>query len=270
MKISTLMVLALGLVLAPFAMAASAPPTSGLLITHVNSQQWEIRLFSGSTTQRFSGVVDSNHAITGVQTLRLESIDHAKLLTANSLGATFATWPGGSDGVNFTVTAGATVCLRDTGSTGVKYYLGDSLQDAVPVTAPVALAGTNACGTTTPPPPPPGNRKYHTGHWIVMSRGADSQKLMQDAVQPGVVGIVKRYTWAVLEPSQGNYSFAGIQSDLAWAAANGMHMIFIIEDKTFVMERPSPSYLGAYTPRNRTGGYTVVRWNTTVVTRFNA
>ena len=133
MKISTLMVLALGsLVLAPFAMAASAPPTSGLLITHVNSQQWQIRLISGASMLRFSGVADSNHAITGVQTVRLESADSAKLLTANSLGATFTAWPGGSDGVNFTVSAGATLCLRDTGSTGVKYYLGDSMQDADP------------------------------------------------------------------------------------------------------------------------------------------
>ena len=220
---------------------------------------------------RFSGVADSNHAITGVQTVRLESADSAKLLTANSLGATFTAWPGGSDGVNFTVSAGATLCLRDTGSTGVKYYLGDSMQDAVAVSAPVALAGTNACGTTTPPPPPPpGPRKYHTGHWIVMGREADSLALMEQAVKPGVVGVVKRYTWAALEPTQGNYSFAGIQADLAWAAANGMHMIFIIEDKTFTLERPNPGYLDALTPRNRTGGYTVVRWNPTVVTRFNA
>ncbi len=213
MKISTLMVLALGsLVLAPFAMAASAPPTSGLLITHVNSQQWQIRLISGTSMLRFSGVADSNHAITGVQTVRLESADSAKLLTANSLGATFTAWPGGSDGVNFTVSAGATLCLRDTGSTGVKYYLGDSMQDAVAVSAPVALAGTNACGTTTPPPPPPpGPRKYPHRPLDRHGPGADSLALMRASVKPGVVGVVKRYTWAALEPTQGNYSFASIQ-----------------------------------------------------------
>jgi hypothetical protein len=270
MKVSTLMVLALSFVLAPFAMAASAPPTGGLLITHLNNQQWQISLISGATMRRFSGVMDSNLPITGVQTLKLESGDSAKLLTPTSLGATFATWPGGTDTVNFTVGAGATLCLRDTGSTGVQYYLGDTLQDAVPVKAPVALAGSNACGATPPPPPPPGKRKFNSGHWIVMGRGADSQALMQQAVQPGVVGVVKRYSWAALEPSEGNYSFAGMQSDLAWAAANGMHMIFIIEDKTFTMDRPNPSYLDAYTPRNRCGGYTMVRWNPTVVARFNA
>jgi len=271
MKISTLMVLILGFALAPLAMAAGTAPTSGLLITHLNSQQWQVQLFSGSTAQRFSGVMDSNMQITGVQTVRLESKDSAKLLTPTSLGATFAAWPGGSDGVSFTVSAGATLCLRDTGSTGVKMYLGDSLQSATAVNAPVSLAGTNACsGNPPPPPPPPGNRKLHEGHWIVMGRGADSQKLMQDAVQPGVVGVVKRYTWRLLEPTQGNYDFSILASDLSWAAANGMYLIMIIEDKTFVVERPDPAYLDSLTPRNRAGGYTMVRWNPTVVSRFNA
>ncbi len=271
MKLSALLVLALGFVLAPFAMAASAPPDSGLLVTHVNSQQWQVRLISGTTAQRFSGVLQSSAPITGVQAVKLEGNDSAKLLTATSLGATFSAWPGRSDGVNFTVGAGATLCLTDTGSTGVKFYVGDSLQDAVLVNAPVALAGTNACGSTTPPPPPPpGNRKYHTGHWIVMGRGADSQALMQQAVKPGVVGVVKRYSWRSLEPAQGTYQFSELASDLAWATANGMRLIMMIEDKTFVMERPNPAYLDAYTPQNRCGGYTMVRWNPTVVARYNA
>ena len=77
MKISTLMVLILGFVLSPVAMAASTAPTSGLLITHVNSQQWQIRLVSGTRPQRFSGVMDSNMAITGVQTVKLESAESA-------------------------------------------------------------------------------------------------------------------------------------------------------------------------------------------------
>ena len=42
-----------------------------------------------------------------------------------------------------------------------------------------------------------------------MGRDSDSLALMAQAVKPGVVGVVKRYTWAALEPTQGNYSFAG-------------------------------------------------------------
>lgn len=113
-------------------------------------------------------------------------------------------------------------------------------------------------------------RKFHPGQWIVMSRGADTQALMATAVQPGVVGIMKRYTWLSLEPTKGVYQFSTVASDLAWAAANGMRLIMMIEDKTFVVERPDPPYLDAYTPRNRAGGYTMARWAPTVVTRFNA
>jgi hypothetical protein len=65
MKISTLTVLALNLVLAPFAMAATTPPVSGMLITQVNSQQWQIRLITADTVERFSGIMESDQPITG-------------------------------------------------------------------------------------------------------------------------------------------------------------------------------------------------------------
>jgi hypothetical protein len=271
MKTRTRLILALGLLVVPFAVAqAAAAATSGLLITKVNSQQWQIRLISSTVVQRFSGVVESDKAITAVQGYRLESADSAALLTPTSLGATFTAWPGGTDGVNFTASSGANLCLRDTGSTGVQMYLGDTLQNAIAVRAPVALAGTNACGGTTVTAVSSGKRKFHAGQWIVMGRGADSQKLMQESIKPGVVGLVKRYTWRSLEPAEGAYDFSELASDLDWAVANGMRLIAIIEDKTFVLERPDPAYLDAYTPRNRAGGYTVVRWAPTVVTRFNA
>ncbi len=270
MKISSLMVLVFGLLLAPFAMATGVPPTGGLLITHVNSQQWQVRLISGSTMQRFSGTLDSDLAITDLQPVMLESSDSAKMVTATSVGATFAAWPGHSDGINFTTGTNSKLCLRDTGSSGLKMFLGDTPDDALPVTAPVALAGTDACDTSTPPPPPPGKRKFHAGHWIVMGRGDDSQALMQTTVQPGVVGVVKRYTWRSLEPTQGVYQFSEIQSDLNWAAANGMHLIVLIEYKTFRDEKAGPAYLDAYEGHNNLGGYSMVLWNPAVYGRYNA
>jgi hypothetical protein len=268
-KISTLTVLASSLLLAPFAMAASTPPVSGVLITQVDSQKWQIRLITADTVERFSGVMESDQPITGVQGVWLESSDSAKLLTPNSLGATLAAWPGRSDGVKFTVGAGATLCLRDTGSSGVKFYRGATLQDAVPVTAPVALAGTNACGTTTPPPPPPPDeRKFHPGHWIAMIRGVATQALMQESIKPGVVGFVKRYTWRSLEPSQGVYQFSEIKSDLAWAAANGMRLIVMIEDRTYRLEKAGPAYLDGYEQPTDSGGYTLERWQPAVVSAW--
>ena len=93
---------------------------------------------------------------------------------------------------------------------------------------------------------------------------------MTQSIKPGVIGIMKRYTWRSLEPTLGNYNFTELQSDLNWAKAHGMRLIAMIEDKTFKLERPTPAYLDSYTPRNRAGGYTVVRWSPYVVERMNA
>ena len=270
MKYRALFSLLLASALSPLAMAQSTPPDSGLLITRVSSDQWEIRLIAGSAAQQFSGVMESDLPISGVAGVKLENPDSAKLLSPNSLGTSLAAWPGGFDGVNFSVSADAKLCLRDTGSSGVHIYLGDSLVDAIPVTAPLALTSADACGDVTAPVLAASGRKYHAGHYIVMGRGADTQALMDTALKPGVVGLIKRYTWRSLEPSQNVYQFAELKSDLAWATAHGMRLIVLIEDKTFSLERPNPAYLDSLTPRNRTGGYTVVRWSPTVVTRFNA
>ncbi len=244
---------------------------SGLLITRLNNQQWQIRLIGGSDAQQFRGVVDSSLPFSKTASANRNNAESAKLLTSTSLGTTLAVQAGESDGVDFSVSPDSALCLRDTGSPGVPIYLGESLDDAIPVKAPVALTSADACGDNTDLMlPAAGARKFHAGHWIVMGRGADTTALMSQSIKPGVIGMVKRYTWRDLEPKQGVYSFAGMKADLAWAAANGMHLIFIIEDKTFTMERPDPSYLDKYTPRNRAGGYTIVRWNPTVVQRFNA
>lgn len=113
-------------------------------------------------------------------------------------------------------------------------------------------------------------RKSHTGHWAVMLRGNDSQAAMTGCLVPGVVGVMKRYTWRSLEPTSGVYNFAEVRSDLAWARSKGARLIVFIEDKTFVDEKPLPDYLAAYDVANRTGGYTAVRWAPYVVARMRA
>ncbi len=140
MKLAGWMFLVLSSLLAPYAMAQNPPPESGLLITRINSEQWQIRLVAGSTSQQFSGIVESDMPITAVLSNRLEGADSAKLLTRTSLGAIFAVRPGGVDGAKFSASADAKLCLRDTGSSNVHIYLGTSLVDAVPVAAPVALS----------------------------------------------------------------------------------------------------------------------------------
>jgi len=258
---------------APWAMAQTTPPTSGVLITRTNSEQWELRLISGSSEgEQFSGVIESDLPFATVTDVALEGGDSARLLTPTSIGATLSTRPGGIDGVNFSVSADAKLCIRDTGSSGVQLYLGDSLDNAIPVSAPLALTSADACGTFAPEIAAAtiSGRKYHPGHYIAMSRGADSQSLMATAIKPGVVGIMKRYTWRSLEPSKGVYQFGELKSDLSWAASHGMRIIAMIEDKTFRNEKAGPAYLDSYELRNNLNGYTLMRWQPAVVERFNA
>jgi hypothetical protein len=115
------------------------------------------------------------------------------------------------------------------------------------------------------------SRKFHPGHYSVIVRAHNGdQRFMDDTLTPGMRGIMKKYTWRELEPTKGNYNFSKIQADLNWAQAYGMQVIIRIDDKTFSLERPNPAYLDALTPRNVTGGYTIVRWHPTVVTRYKA
>ena len=276
MKFPRLILAAAAIVAAPLTIAATTPPDTGLLITRTNSQQWEIRLMStGSQGEQFSGVIESDLPFTAVSRMKLEATDSAKLTTPTTLAVNLAIRPGGLDGVNFSVSANAKLCIRDTGGAGVQLFLGDSLAGGLPVTAPLALTTADACGAVAPPPVSAGGRKYHAGHYIVMAKGAGSQTLMQTAVKPGVVGVMKRYTWRSLETSQGVYQFAEIKSDLAWAAANGMRLVAMIEDKTFTKEKDGPAYLDSYEIWHAPdgvaqGGYVMKRWDPVVVARFNA
>ncbi len=270
MKFAGLAFLTFSSLMSPLLMAQSPAPDGGLLITRINTEQWQIRLIAGTAHRQFSGIVESDLPITAVTSTGLESTDNAKLLTPTSVGAIFGVWPGGVDGANFSASTDAKLCLRDTGSSGAQIYLGTSLADAVPVTAPVALSSADACGDVVAPAPGASGRKYHPGHYTIMVHNADTQTLMASAVQPGMVGIAKRYHWRLLEPTQGNYDFSAIKSDLAWAAANGMRLIVVIDYKTFVDEKAGPAYLDALDIRNKAGGYTLELWSPTVVTRYNA
>ena len=270
MKLSGLIFLALSSLLPPFAMAQSLPPDSGLLITRINSEQWQIRLIAGAASQQFSGIVESDLPITAVRGTRLGSTDSAKLLTSTSLGAIFAVGPGGVDGVRFSASADAKLCLRDAGSSNVHIYLGTSLVDAVPVTAPVALGSIDACGDSIAPVAAASARKYHPGHYTIIMNGVGAQTIMATALQPGMAGFVRRYSWRSLEPTQGVYDFSVIKSDLAWAAAHGTQLIVVIKYKTDDAEKAGPAYLDAYEYHNTLGGYALELWSPLVVTRYNA
>ena len=270
MKISRLIMSLAAMLVTSLSMAASGSSQSALLITQLNSQQWQLRLIQGGDGRRFNGVIESSTPFASVSGLQPHGSDSVKLWSPTTLGANLTSGPGGVDHLDFSVTNDAQLCLRDTGSSDIQMYRGDRLQGAIPVGGPVALSGAEACGGTISSAPNVGNRKYHPGHYIAMLRGYDTQDIMAKSIKPGVVGFMKRYRWPVLEPTPQHYQFAEIKSDLAWAAAHGMRMIIMVEDKTFVKELPTPPDLNAYALRNGGGGYTAVRWAPVVMARYNA
>jgi hypothetical protein len=113
-------------------------------------------------------------------------------------------------------------------------------------------------------------RKYHPGHYTIIVNGVGAQKFMSSSIQPGMVGIVRRYSWRSLEPTQGKYDFSEIKSDLAWATANGMHFIVVITYKTTNGTKDGPAYLDSYEIRNKVAGYTLQLWSPVVIQRYNA
>lgn len=112
-------------------------------------------------------------------------------------------------------------------------------------------------------------RKRHAGHYVSMNRYDDHTDMIE-AIKPGVKGFQIRYTWRSLEPWQGGYDFSEIRKDLKLAASQGMQLVVFIEDKSFNGKYPTPGYLKHLTVENRNRGYTALRWEPWVVTRFNA
>ena len=234
MKLSGLMFLALSSLLPPFAMAQSLPPDSGLLITRVNSEQWQIRLIAGTANQQFSGIVESDLPITAVLSTGLESTDSAKLLTPTSLGAIsrsaagWRRWREASLRVPTQNCACATRAARMCTCTAAPASLTPSPSQhrwRSAAQTPAATRSRRLLAASA--------RKYHPGHYTIIVNGVGAQSFMTTAIQqPGMVGIVRRYSWRSLEPTQGVYDFSVIKSDLAWAAAHGTHFVVVITYKT--------------------------------------
>jgi hypothetical protein len=240
----------------------------GIYLNQVANNSWEVRQLSAASPQYFSGVLQATQAIQAFQQVSLESGDSAYKSTAKTVTIDLNSWPGGVDGFNFKLPAGAGACLRANADSGSAVYIGSGPADAIPVVAPVDLTNSGACKTWNGNPT--GSRKHNAGHYVALMRGNDSQSVMSASIKGGVKGFMKRYTWQSLEPVKGAYDFSEIVSDLSYLAGQGMHLIVMIEDKTFVDERPTPAYLWADTKRNKPGGWTAVRWAPFVVSRMKA
>lgn len=294
----------LALTTAAFSPAHSATaPDGGLLVTHVNSEQWELQFIAGSQARQFTGTVDSSQPFYSSSGGSLEGSDVVAQASPSQLRMALTVEGGRKDVVRFSVPPDAALCLQGSGA---PIYVGDTLEDAVAVQAPASLHGIDACGsgatsitsnsntltsnktsatstttltttsldgaTTLATTATTTARKYHKGHYIALMSYSDTTKTMAASMKPGVKGFMKRYQWKDLEPTKGSYNFSEIQADLTWCAANGMQLILMIEDKTFGSGaiNPAPDYIAQYAAKNLGGGYTMIRWDPVVVSRFNA
>ncbi len=249
----------------------------GLFVSRGANGVWELTLYSESNAAAFSGTIEATQSINWLRQVSFESDDSAWKTDSKTATMNMSAWPGGYDGVDVSLPDGAGACLRDATGGSSTVYLGTSLANAVKVTTPVDLTNSGACGGTSGgtndgdgDEKGTDGRKFNGGHYIALMRGNDSQTTMAAAITPGVKGFLKRYTWRELEPSQGQYNFSELKSDLDFAASQGMHLIAMVEDKTFVNEVPAPAYLSWLTPRNQAGGWTIARWAPQVVTRHKA
>lgn len=111
-------------------------------------------------------------------------------------------------------------------------------------------------------------RKFHPGHYVAVGRG-DVSSGFAAAQAAGATGVQVRYRWADLEPAEGRYDFSAISRDLEAAERARLQLVALIEDKSFRDYFPTPEYLQAkYTLRNRSGGYTALRWDPYVDSRL--
>jgi uncharacterized protein (TIGR02217 family) len=135
-------------------------------------------------------------------------------------------------------------------------------------------------------------RKWAPGHFLTISisssrrgtywkvDGAEPNLL----TLPGIQGVQIRFKWSELETALGVYDFGTVAGSYAdsvrsvraelWRCQQaGSRFILMVVDKTFDGSNPAPSYMAgnpAYVRANQGGGYTMVRYNSYVQTRFRA
>ncbi len=253
------------------------PPTptemKGMVMTDKGNGLWHARLVSTDRKESFKGTAEFTENLRWFSRVELENADVLKKPSNKKLDMQFAAWPGGLDGANISINSGSGLCLKATGGDFSQILVVNKNGAATIQTSPVDVTGNGACsGAPTPEPPPPinGNRKYNAGHYVALMRGDDSQSTMAKNIKHGALGLLKRYTWRSLEPSRRIYNFSEMQSDVQFAASQGMQLVVMIEDKTFKNEDPMPLYMKSLSLPNRSGGFTGARWKTFYVNRFNA
>jgi hypothetical protein len=82
--------------------------------------------------------------------------------------------------------------------------------------ANVCINDASHCATEPPGEPSGKGVKWHPGNYMLTYKGAPQSQLDSIRNEPYVIGAVRRYYWAQLEPSAGVYDFSAIESDLKY------------------------------------------------------
>jgi hypothetical protein len=142
-------------------------------------------------------------------------------------------------------------------------------------------------------PVPTTGRRTNVGHWVDVPTfervnfggvprtgvAGTSYPLADRLDIPGVKGVLMRHTWRELEPTQGNYNFSRLTTELAQCLAIGnargsrFGYIAFVGVNTFGGTLPLPDYLShlateEFTNGVSTGAWNTWRWNSTIRTRF--
>jgi hypothetical protein len=250
---------------------AALPQPSALEVVRTSKLDWQVRLASDTAPDVFDGRIESDLPLEGLALDSIEAADRVGQPTPETLALHLEVWPRWYDALRFTMPEGSRLCLRsNNGRERIVSLQSPGQQAPLRVVTPVDVTNNGACGAPADPfPPPTYRRKFHPGHYVVLTSHDDDASLAESVVH-GVKGFVKRYRWRLLEPRPGVYDFSAIESDLELIAGYGLQLVALIEDKTFVNAVPTPDYLRDRTMPNRPGGYTVVRWDPYVVARYKA
>jgi hypothetical protein len=110
--------------------------------------------------------------------------------------------------------------------------------------------------------------KYTPGHYIAVGSDQELAKVV-GIRDPAIRGIIKRYSWATMEPARGEYDFNSVRSDLDELASIHKQLIVFIVDKTFTERDPNPipSYMQTHSIENIKGGVTGKKWEPGLIDR---
>ncbi len=113
--------------------------------------------------------------------------------------------------------------------------------------------------------------KWHPGHYAFVGTAP-----IQERYLPGVMrGVQRMYAWSDLEPREGEYDFAAIQSDIRRLSSMGKQLVVQLQYKSFRPgERRVPQYIvgadyGGGVYQTKTGAWNPVLWNLRVGERMD-